>query len=44
MDEHSEKFNKSLQNIKKNQTELKNITEIKKYILEEIMRLEDTEE
>ena len=32
MDEHSENFTKELQNIKKNQTELKNtITEIKKY-------------
>ena len=31
MHEHSEKFNKELENIKKNQTELKNtITEIKK--------------
>ena len=30
MDEHSEKFNRELENIKKNQTELKNIiTEIK---------------
>ena len=30
MDEHSEKFNKELENIKKNQTEPKNtITEVK---------------
>ena len=30
MDEHSEKFNKELENVKKNQTELKStITEIK---------------
>ena len=31
MGEHSEKFNKGLENMKKNQTELKNtITEVKK--------------
>ena len=47
MDEHSEKFNKELENIEKNQTKLKNtITEIiKKTTLDGInCRLDDTEE
>ena len=45
MDEHSEKFNKELGNIKMNQTELKNtITEIKNTLGRINSRLHDTEE
>ena len=44
MDEHSEKFNKELKNIKRNETELKNrITEIKSTQREIKSRLNDTE-
>ena len=45
MDEHSEKFNKELENIKKNQTELKSaITEIKNTPESINSRLHDTKE
>ena len=45
MDEYSEKFNKELENIKKNQMELKNtITEIKNTLEGLNSRLYDTEE
>ena len=44
MDEHSEKFNEELENIKKNQIELKNIiTEIQNTLEGSNSRLDDTE-
>ena len=44
MDEHSEKFNKELENIKKSQTELKNtLTEIKNTLERSDSRLNNTE-
>ena len=45
MDEHSEDFNKEVENIKKNQAELKNtITEMKNALEGINSRLDDTEE
>ena len=45
MDEHSEKFNKELENVKKNQTELKSaITELKNTPEGITSRLHDTKE
>ena len=45
MEEYSENFNKEIENVRKNQWQLKDtITEIKKYILEGInSRLDDEE-